>query len=241
MELYKNVITDNVAKEIMSALPQGRSDTYLNIARGNPRPSVREEVLAARLYVWNGYLASAVDRITGEVEVLLRNCMDEAFSQWNSSPAQGGSREWLCTPEGRLAEIVAPPEGRALVDWAHIETVEGAPLHDDYVAGLTFGNWVHLLPKPHAESNNPRVILWEEALRPRVQGLNRVVFQQRAMAVKDMRNRATHRRPLIKDIDSLQEVHQNCVELAKAINPSLGVWLRDERWVPEALKKSPLK
>lgn len=239
MKVYSNEITSNEASAIMAALPDGRRNTYLKIAQKNS--SLDPTIAAARLYVWNGYLASVVDRATGEVEVLLRNCIDEGFSEWNSAPQQNGSREWLLFPEGALSEIVTPAENKPLTEYAHLSTVQGAPVHDDYVAGLTFGNWVHLLPKPHAKENNPRVILWNEALEPRVRGLNRVNFQKRAMFVKDIRNRATHRRPLIKDIRAIEKVHQSCVELSRAMNPELGEWIRNERWIPEALKQSPLK
>lgn len=239
MKVYSNEITSNEASAIMAALPDGRRNTYLGIAQKYSSSDLT--IAAARLYIWNGYLASVVDRTTGEVEVLLRNCIDEGFSEWNSAPQQKGVREWLLFPEGELSEIVAPAGNRPLTEYAHLDTVEGTPVHDDYVAGLTFGNWVHLLPKPHAQGNNPRVTLWDEALEPRIRGLNRVVFQKRAMFVKDMRNRATHRRPLVKDISALEEVHQSCVELSRAMNSELGEWIRNERWIPEALKQSPLK
>lgn len=241
MKLYSSEITSTEASAIMSALPEVRRNTYLEIAGRGSAGSSELQVLAARLYIWNGYLASVIDRATGEVEVLLRNCMNEGFVEWNSAHPQNGSREWLCYPEGELAKVVAPAGKKSLAEYAHLETVEGTPLHDDYVAGLTFGNWVHLLPKPHAQGNNPRVILWDEALSPRVQGLNRVNFQKRAMFVKDMRNRATHRRPLVKDIIALEKTHQSCVELSRAINPDLGEWMRAEQWILGALKQSPLK
>lgn len=74
---------------------------------------------------------------------------------------------------------------------------------DDSLAGLTFGQWVHLLPKPHAGERNARVILWNEALEPNLSpygrsSSNRRRFQSQALAVKELRNRATHRRPLVK-------------------------------------------
>lgn len=239
MKVYSNEITSNEASAIMAALPDGRRNTYLGIAQKNSSSDLT--IAAARLYIWNGYLASVVDRATGEVEVLLRNCIDAGFSEWNCAPQQKGSREWLLFPEGVLSEIVAPVGNKPLTQYAHLDTVQGVPVHDDYVAGLTFGNWVHLLPKPHAQGNNSRVILWNEALEPRVRGLNRVIFQKRAMFVKDMRNRATHRRPLVKDISAIEKVHQSCVELSRAMNPELGEWIRNERWIPEALEQSPLK
>lgn len=241
MQLYSSEFSEEHAKAILEALPTGRRNTYFRIAYKNSTDESDAYFLAARLYVWNGYLASVVDRTTGEIEVLLRNFMNDAFAEWNSASPRNGSRDWLVHPQNELAEIVNPNKKPRLIDSAHIGTVTGTPEHDDYVAGLTFGNWVHLLPKPHAKENNPRVILWNEAIHPRLSCLNRKTFQRRAMTVKDMRNRATHRRPLIKDFEALLQTHQSCVELADAMNPELSRWIRAERWIPEALRKSPLK
>lgn len=235
-------ISEHQARFILDSIPASRRQTYLEIAGKNQNGNL--DVLAARLYVWNGYLASVVDRTTGEVEVLLRNFMDEAFSSWNSRATSNGSPEWLVHPEGILAELIKPPGRKPLVDYAELSPSVDTPSHDDYVAGLTFGNWVHLLPKPHAGENNKRVQLWKQALEPSLDGanhLNRVSFQIHAMRAKEMRNRATHRRPLIKKVSDLQLTHQSCVELARAINPDMGEWLRDQKWIPLALQKSPLK
>ncbi|MEL6051658.1 hypothetical protein [Corynebacterium rouxii] len=228
------------ACRIINALPHPRRNTYLTIARDNAETEKKITILAAKLYLWNGYLASVIDRTTGEIEVLLRNFMDKSLSQWNSALPRCGSREWLTAPEGELKELVIPSKGKPLRDFAHLQTVEGTPTHDDYVAGLTFGNWVHLLPKKHASEKNVRVILWNEAFAPHLNSPDRVDFQQRVMAVKDIRNRATHRRPLVKDIKAVSKAHQDCVTIAKAINEDLGIWLRNEKWIPQALKKSPL-
>ncbi|MFR9875965.1 hypothetical protein [Corynebacterium striatum] len=240
MNLYTNPLTYTDAHRIVDALPRPRRQAYLDIAKKHAETEQRIIILAAELYLWNGYLASVVDRTTGEVEVLLRNFIDRALAQWNSKSPQNGSPEWLTNPEGKLKELVIPSEGTALKEYGHTQTVGGIPTHDDYVAGLTFGNWVHLLPKKHARENNARVILWNEAFAPHLNSPDRVDFQQRVMAVKDIRNRATHRRPLIKDTDAVSRTHQDCVTIAKAINEDLGIWLRNEKWIPQALKQSPL-
>lgn len=58
------------------------------------------------------------------------------------------------------------------------------------MAGLTFGQWVHLLPKPHAGERNARVILWNEALEPNLSlygqnSTNRRRFQGRRLQSKN--------------------------------------------------------
>ncbi|WP_232761052.1 hypothetical protein [Corynebacterium sp. HMSC034H07] len=241
MKLIQQDLGHSEAETILSALPVPRRNTYLHLAKQHGGTDTDIDILAAYLYVWNGFMASVVDRTTGEVSVLLRNFIDSRFREWNSSPPRNGSPNWLEHPEAPLTQL-ALPEGRSrLADLAHCDSAFSPPSHDDYVAGLTFGIWVHLLPKPHAGNKNPRVVLWNEALEPHVHKLNRVEFQQYAMLVKDMRNRATHRRPLIKDIPKLEKTHQFSIELAKAINPKMGVWMRSERWIPEALKQFPAK
>lgn len=234
-------LTKEKAHSILNALPPSRRSTYLSLAQDCRSSPLETEIRAASLYVWNGYVASAVDRTTGEVEVLLRNFIDRCFSAWNSREPRLGSSEWLLNPEGVLHELVLPEENKRLIDYADIRTVVGTPSHDDYIAGLTFGTWIHLLPKKHAKNNNSRVILWHEALEPNLNGTNRRSFQDAAMRVKDMRNRATHRRPIIKDLNEIRETHRRCIEIAKSIDPNIGAWLRDEQWIPHALRKDPRK
>lgn len=241
MNPLTNPLTGDKARSILNALPPSRRNTYLSMAQGCKDSTSEIEVQAASLYIWNGYVASTVDRTTGEVEVLLRNFIDRCFSTWNSSEPRLGSTEWLLNPEGVLRELALPEESKRLIDYADIRTVTGTPSHNDYIAGLTFGTWIHLLPKKHAGENNSRVILWNEALEPHLGAMNRRSFQDAAMHVKDMRNRATHRRPIIKDLDELRETHRRCVEIAKSIDPNVGTWLRDEQWIPRALRQDPRK
>ncbi|WP_235923124.1 hypothetical protein [Corynebacterium lizhenjunii] len=248
MKVLNHPLSERKAEAILTALPECRRETYLQIARESGITTEVERLTAAQLYVWNGYLASVVDRLTGEVEVLLRNWLDKCLTEWNSHPDRGGSPNWIEYPEGVLGQIINPEGGTALKDRAHLGTVKGDPTHDDYVAGLTFGQWLHILPKPHAHSEeNDRLKLWGEALEPLLPdpSTDRVSFQRNAKIAKDMRNRATHRRPLIKDLNeglrSLNGVHKSCIELAKAINPEIGAWIQKERWIPDAIKQNPLK
>ncbi|MCQ9353043.1 hypothetical protein NQ015_08615 [Corynebacterium sp. 153RC1] len=241
MDFLRNPLTATEANFILNALPSSRRKTYLDLANEHSRNSQEINLLAATLYVWNGYVASAVDRATGEVEIMLRNLIDKSFSTWNSAYPRSGSTEWILHPEGVLKDLVWPSGQKKLQHYADIRKESTAPTHDDYVAGLTFGNWVHLLPRNHATDRNSRVILWKEAIEPNTSAMNMRSFQSAAMQVKNMRNRATHRRPIIKDINLLQSTHGNCIEIAKAIDPAVGTWLRNQRWIPDALAKNPLK
>ncbi|ATZ05819.1 hypothetical protein HMPREF3148_06060 [Corynebacterium sp. HMSC05D08] len=94
--------------------------------------------LAARLYLWNSYLAATVQRTTGIVEVLLRNVIDTSFAQWNSGEPRCGSSEWIEYPEAELAKIVLGRRNRSrgLASYSDVSSVRGIPTHDDLVAGL---------------------------------------------------------------------------------------------------------
>ncbi|MBP3088386.1 hypothetical protein EML15_04390 [Corynebacterium sp. sy017] len=239
MKFLTHPLTEDRAKSILEALPPSRRNTYISIAQNHEKSTNTISLLAAYLYVWNGYIASSVDRTTGEVEVLLRNFIDEKFSAWNNLQAESESFGWILHPRDELYEIVFPKNGKPLVKYADTHSVNGSPTHDDYVAGLPFGSWVHLLPKKHAKEKNARVILWEQALAPHLNVADRKAFQDAAMKVKDMRNRATHRRPLIKNLNELRETHRRCVEIARAINPNIGEWILEEKWIPQALREDP--
>ena len=243
MEVFNVPVTEREAEIILTSLPDARKRTYLRIAEEHGTRAVPLGVMAARLYVWNGYLSAVVERTTGEIEVLLRNFIDQRFGEWNCRASKEGKREWLLAPEGILANLVSPKSSgkKPLREYANLETVNGVPTHDDYVAGLTFGNWVHLLPKGHAGPKNIRVQLWEEALAPSLYRPNRISFQKHAMRAKDMRNRASHRRPLVKELKEVELTHQSCVEIAAKINPEMGRWIREEKWIPRALGECPLK
>lgn len=246
MDMKSNEVSFEEASLILSALPEPRKDTYLGLADSYTSTDDERLVLAARLYIWNGDLASAVDRSAGEVEIQLRNFMDKAFIKWNTADPRNGSAEWLLYPKDELEEITKYGDGKTLVDNADVKTAGNNVTHDDYIAGLTFGQWVHLLPKPHATDTNARVILWKQALEPCLSKenpgvTNRVIFQQQAMSVKEIRNRATHRRPLIKNVNAVNDAHRDCIELLRAINPELGEWFKGRRWIPEVLSASPLQ
>lgn len=245
MHFSTNEVSAKEAALILEALPEPRKTTYLHLAAQYADTETEVLILAARLYIWNGDVAAAVDRSACEVEIQLRNFMDHGFSQWNTSPSRCGSPEWLLYPMGKLAEITTDKNGIALASMAEIRPGTETPTHDDYVAGLTFGQWVHLLPKPHAGERNARVVLWNEALEPNLSSYgqnstNRRRFQGQALAVKELRNRATHRRPLVKDQNRIQNAHRDCIELLRAINPELGDWFKNQKWIPSVLATSPI-
>lgn len=219
---------------LLQSLPEPRRENYEQLA------GLGGAVLAAKLYLWNTYLAATVLRTTGVVEVQLRNTIDAGFSAWNLS--NGGTTDWITTPVRELAAFVAPPGRRPLSAYADIKTAGHYPTHNDYVAGLAFGSWTQLLPVPWARSeSNPRNVLWEQALRPRLHNPDKTVFASRAHALRTIRNRATHHRPLIFDVKAIEQVHQDCVEVTKMMNPQLGEWIRRERWILEALRRTPLE
>lgn len=233
MNISTHEITNHAAAVLLDTLPPPRCQVYRNLAGS------RGDIGAAELYLWNSYVASAVQRTTGMVEILLRNAIDSAFSQWNI--AHGGPCSWITDPVDKLAEIVTPPGKKPLSDWADLCTVNGNPTHHDYVAGLSFGSWTQLLPRHwHQNASNPRRVLWVEALAPNLHNADMTNFSNRSRDLQVIRNRASHHRPLINAIPRLEKAHQDCIEIAKNINPQMGEWLRQEQWILNAVRKSPI-
>lgn len=236
MEICTHTVNERSATLLLESIPSARIQIYKDIAGSG------DDVLAAELYLWNSYMAATVQRATGIVEVLLRNLINDAFSDWNSRCPQNGTRNWITSPIGKLQRIVFPSGGKSLKKHAHTNTVEGEPTHDDLVAGLPFGSWTQLLPhKGRQSAENPRYVLWKEALEPVLHQANETSFPQRARDLAFMRNRASHHRPLLSNLSKIEKTHQDCVEVATAINPGMGSWMRSEKWIPQALKLFPGK
>lgn len=179
MDVSTFPVTLRTAQLLFDSIPAVRTRRYMEIVdRGDMR-------LAARLYLWNSYLAATVQRTTGIVEVLLRNVIDTSFAQWNSGEPRCGSSEWIEYPEAELAKIVLGRRNRSrgLASYSDVSSVRGIPTHDDLVAGLSFGSWVRLLPNKAAASNpeNPRHVLWEEAIAPHLYQDDWVVLPKGAL------------------------------------------------------------
>ena len=74
MELSTNPVDSVTAGVLLQSLPGPRRENYEQLA------GIGGEVLAAKLYLWNTYLAAVVLRTTGVVEVELRNTIDNGLS-----------------------------------------------------------------------------------------------------------------------------------------------------------------
>ena len=220
------------AQMVLSSIPEVRRRIYIDAAGSH------EIGLAAQLYLWNTYMSATVLRTTGIVEVQVRNRMDCALREWNE--CNGGSHRWIEEPVGELAKVVRPSGNKPLHKLADTTTVVGKPTHDDYVAGLTFGAWARLLPRPKVNESNPRLLMWNGALATALGAedeLPHVVIAQ-LLRIVEMRNRAAHHRPLI-ELAALNRCHQDVVATLRRINEPLGRWMRNEKWIPQVVKCSP--
>lgn len=231
MDITNEPLTAGAAQLILATIPHVRLQNYLDRALEGPEHS-------ARLYLWNSYMAAVVQRSTGLVEVQLRNAIDMGLRRWNTM--HGGRPEWIVNPVGPLTAVVRPAAGRPLRSYAETASVSGDPTHDDLVAGLSFGSWVRLLPRPGATSGNPRTVLWNEALKSALGAGTEPVtaYGSRLRRLVNVRNRAAHHRPLL-EVRLLNDAHRDCVEVLRQLNGPLARWFRAEKWIPKAIAEMP--
>lgn len=231
---------------ISNQIGSSRFNTYLTAAKG-------KRIKALNLYLWNLEVAAAIISTTSIVEVNLRNTIDEALKNWNSAQSYvlvpGRStpydRDWLADPSPSLERVVAPPRKPTLqqISRNSMKDINGIctkpnPTHDDYVAGLTFGTWTSLLPKPNATSaSNIRVRMWNEELKNHF-AHDRYKVYEWANTVRYARNRASHLEPLL-DVEELKKFHRASVRLLNSMSPETADWVAGRELLPKAVREKP--
>lgn len=234
---------DTIA-DVEHLLGRARLAPYLTAAGG--------DVAAAEdLYHWNTMLAGALHAQLCHVEVLVRNVMDRALSDW--CQAEGHPRERTqarATPEllysasGKaigLARTRADSSARAR-DKSH-HRHGAAPTHDDVIAQLMFGNWSSMLGGTARGPEKRRAQeLWSRALRnafpnayPDDRG--RVFVGQRMARLRNLRNRVSHHENLIGvDVDHrLRDMNT----LLSAVRSDYPAWAMSRSRVRTVAKLDP--
>lgn len=238
---------------LRSHISEPRFGRYLAEAGNDPYQ-------ALKLYQWNIRASAAVVSSTGMVEVELRNSLDRALRQWNSSqidPVTHGryDAEWLRRPASPLRDVINPQGKKEMWVRANQTLVgmDGKPLkkhptHDDLIAGLTFGSWRFLLPSPNATSKkNDRIRIWEEALcfsfkdrsNSPQQFLPRTVVYGWVNLLWYFRNRASHLEPFLEP-GELQKIHRTSARLLNSLNPEAASWFAGQQFLPDVAKQYPL-
>lgn len=240
---------------ITKSLSDPRFSTYLKVSNGDRNR-------ALELYLWNIDMAGAIAATTGMVEVQLRNAIDNRLRIWNPSQqiapgrTSAYSTNWLQDPAPKLAQIISPPNRRPLWEEASKAMVdlEGNPTkptpnHDDLVAGLTFGSWLWLLPKPSVSpttKKNPRMHIWNHALKhafqPRAKSdyahESHATIYQWANIIRFARNRASHLEPFLQPSEVVK-VHRASLRLLNSINPAAASWLAGQNYILRTLDGRP--
>lgn len=227
-------LTEFAADIVLRSVPEVRRQTYVDAVQPH------DTLAAAELYLWNSYMSATLLRATGIVEVQVRNRIDIGLREWNTR--NGGDEKWICDPVGILADIVKPASNKPLAKFANLSTTPEAATHDDYVAGLSFGSWIRLLPKKGIKSSeNPRLLMWDEVFRGvlgQPKGHPPAVTSDQLFRLLKLRNRAAHHRPLL-DTTALQVCHQDVLEVLGRFDRPLKQWMQNEKWIPRAVQAMP--
>lgn len=192
--------------------------------------------------------ASAVTQMSGLVEVLFRHTIDQCLQRWNL--AEGGSTEWITNPAVPLQHIVRKtpparwrpsPEQPFWKDWwqfrAESSTLQAN--HHDLVAGLAFGTWTSILPDPRATSpHNARLSIWNNALSAGFGDEQRAAIYRWAHEIQEMRNRASHLRPML-DTKRLKRFHKYSIRLLRCMNEDFGQVIAGLSLIPNVIKEKP--
>lgn len=209
---------DRATAALLDALSVDRFGTYL---RECDTPGQ-----ALELYEWNATVSAAVMHLTGLIDVPVRNAMDRAVTDWY---AQRSSGDWWDSArlDSRGARDVAEARRRA----------GGRATHGRVVAELNFGFWRYLAARRYLTT------FWIPALDHGFAAVGTTPEQRRAWVesrlrnLQFVRNRAAHHEPLF--LRDLGRDVSMAFELARAIHPDVGTWVRGQRTVRDVLARRP--
>jgi hypothetical protein len=203
-------VADIVA--LREAISPARLSTYLKRTHGNVRR-------AFDLYAWNVRAGAALYPILQLNEIALRNAINRALvSQFGGDwPYSQGFLRSLPRPERETFESCRRKLERTL-RVARAST-------GDVVAAQTYWFWVVLLTARFEQR------LWRREFAasfpsapPRI---DRAIVQDRADAIRRLRNRIAHWEPLL-DYD-LAGAHQRAASMVRWISPTASAWAAS-RW-----------
>lgn len=204
-------------------LTLGRLGSYLDLAVGD-----RERALD--LYAWNTRASGALIESIAHTEVLLRNAMDDALTDW--AKRKHGGADWF---------DVAPLDlrGRAEIARARERARRaGGVSHDRIVAELTFGFWVFLASRRYATA------LWYPGLHrafasfPGDTAKARPTVWARLDDLKFVRNRAAHHEPIHR-----RDLLQDAARIAEAnawLWPETAAWAAARCRVAAVVRARPV-
>lgn len=183
------MVTPNELEQLVSP---ARFSTFMTLANGN-------RDLAAELYVWTGDISGALFTDFRTLEVVFRNCIDQAITAhvattapsitdwlWDSSWIPAAGHWWDQGAENAIRIGGRHAGGR------------NAP-HGAVIAELTFGFWRYMLAGRYEES------FWNTALDAAFTGIpghapgdRRQTLEQAVINLHGLRNRLAHHEPIAK-------------------------------------------
>lgn len=206
---------------MLQLLSEERMGTYLTAANGN-----LDDAFA--LYNRNIEIAAALQGMTAMVEVVTRNAIDQALTEWNKRKQPDTDWFDLEVLDGRAKKDIATARQRALRS-GKSET------HSKVLAELSFGFWRFLTSKRYLTS------LWTPALQYAFpHGHKDIWTRQKQVAallgvMTFIRNRAAHLEPVFKR--NLAKDFENARTLLGWIDPNAAAWLEENAAITHLLGK----
>lgn len=235
------MVTPNELEQLVSP---ARFATFVTLANG-------DRDLAAELYDWTGEIAGALFTDLRTLEVVYRNCINQAITEhiahaapsitdwlWDSSWLPAGGHWW------------DPGAQRALRNARNHAGGRNAP-HGAVIAELTFGFWRYILAGRYEES------FWNTALDAAFTGIpghapgdRRQALEQAVINLHGLRNRLAHHEPIAKPWSrlvpggarrafTLDEQYDDLIQVLHWVTPRDAPGLLDGSRVPELLAARP--
>lgn len=186
---------------------------------------------ALELYEWNMEASSSVLRLTGMVEVIVRNALDRELTAW--SERKNGDTAWFAYAplDHRGSQDVAKARARATQGGRRAER------HGKVIAELTFGFWRYLLDSRYLTA------LWVPAthrafpagaddLRQR----HREVLR-RMQQLHFVRNRVSHHEPIHRR--DLARDECDALDVIRWVSRAVGPWVEAHADVSRVLDAKP--
>ncbi|WP_336794216.1 Abi family protein [Gordonia malaquae] len=166
---------------------------------------------AEDLYQWNTEFGGALHSQLCHVEIMVRNAIDRALSDWNQN--QGYPREWtrpqsaaplLFAMSGDKIDEARKQAAKSAGTREHGHARKGAAVtHDDVVSQMTFGNWCALLGTTGGRARLSKAQdLWSQGLHqafphahPTDNGRHYVATRMERL--RKLRNRVSHHENLL--------------------------------------------
>ena len=208
---------------------------YLAATGGNRRRAIS-------LYQWNVELSGAIYEALHVFEVVLRNGIDRALTDWNAiqidtATGEPYGSEWLLDPAPLLRRILRDDLAKATARAGSLAgSFRRVTRHEDVLPQLTLGTWRYMLPDRSAAKR----ALWHEALRHAFPHLTRPEPQLVADvdSLYRLRNRVAHLETILDMAKTNRRVGA-IRQTLRDIDPRAEQWFVSQQRVTSVLRNRP--